>query len=114
LRKELGSEFAARLFTGGDIRKHRWTVYALRVGNPVYILGTTRSRPREDVQNEGLDGTLQNSLLEVVGEDAPGIKATLHRGSELANLGKVRSAFEVMIVPLCLTIGGIVISLMNL
>ena len=114
LRKELGAEFAARLFTGGDVRKHRWTVYALRVGNPVYILGTTRSRPQEDVQNEGLDGTLQNTLLEVVGEDAPGIKATLHRGSELANLGKMRSAFEVMIVPLCLTIGGIVISLMNL
>lgn len=114
LFKELGSEFAARLFTGGDIRKHRWTVYALRVGNPVYILGTTRSRPQEDIQNEGLDGTLQNTLLEVVGEDAPGIKATLHRGSELANLGKMRSAFEVMIVPLCLTIGGIIISLMNL
>jgi hypothetical protein len=52
--------------------------------------------------------------LEVVGEDAPGIKATLQRGSELANLGKMRSAFEVMIVPLCLTIGGIIISLMNL
>jgi hypothetical protein len=114
LLKEIGSEFAARLFTGGDIRKHRWTVYALRVGNPVYILGTTRSRPQEDVQNEGLDGTLQNTLLEVVGEDAPGIKATLHRGSELANLGKMRSAFEVMMVPLCLTIGGIIISLMNL
>jgi len=114
LRKEIGTEFAARLFTGGDVRKHRWTVHALRVGNPVYVLGTTRSRPQEDVQNEGLDGTLQNSLLEVVGEDAPGVKATLHRGSELANLGKMRSAFEVMIVPLCLTIGGIVISLMNL
>ncbi len=114
LRKEFGAEFAARLFTGGDIRKHRWTVYALRVGNPVYLVGTTRSRPQEDIQNEGLDGTLQNSLLEVVGEDAPGIKATLQRGSELANLGKMRSAFEVMIVPLCLTIGGIIISLMNL
>jgi hypothetical protein len=114
LRKEIGAEFAARLFTGGDVRKHRWTAYALRVGNPVYLLGTTRSRPQEDIQNEGLDGTLQNSLLEVVGEDAPGIKATLQRGSELANLGKMRSAFEVMIVPLCLTIGGIIISLMNL
>ena len=89
-------------------------MYALRVGNPVYILGTTRSRPQEEIQNEGLDGTLQNTLLEVVGEDAPGIKATLHRGSELANLGKMRSAFEIMMVPLCLTIGGIIISLMNL
>jgi hypothetical protein len=52
--------------------------------------------------------------LEVVGEDAPGVKATLHRGSELANLGKMRSAFEIMLVPLFLTIGGIILSLMNL
>ena len=71
LKKELGMEFAARLFTGGNVVKHRWTVYALRIGNPAYLVGTTRSRPQEEIQNEGLDGTLQNTLLEVVGEDAP-------------------------------------------
>ncbi|CAI8339208.1 MAG: Uncharacterised protein [Euryarchaeota archaeon UBA443] len=114
LKKELGMEFAARLFTGGNVVKHRWTVYALRIGNPVYILGTTRSRPQEEIQSEGLDGTLQNTLLEVVGEDAPGIKATLQRGTELANMGRMRSSFEVMIIPLCLTLGGLVITLMNL
>lgn len=114
LKKELGMEFAARLFTGGNVVKHRWTVYALRIGNPVYVLGTTRSRPQEDVQEEGLDGTLQNTLLEVVGEDAPGIKATLQRGTELANMGRMRSSFEVMMIPLCLTLGGLVVTLMNL
>ena len=114
LKKELGMEFAARLFTGGNVVKHRWTVYALRIGNPVYILGTTRSRPQEEIQSEGLDGTLQNTLLEVVGEDAPGIKATLQRGTELANMGRMRSSFEVMMIPLCLTLGGLVITLMNL
>ena len=114
LKKELGMEFAARLFTGGNVVKHRWTVYALRIGNPVYILATTRSRPQEEIQSEGLDGTLQNTLLEVVGEDAPGIKATLQRGTELANMGRMRSSFEVMIIPLCLTLGGLVITLMNL
>ena len=114
LKKELGMEFAARLFTGGNVVKHRWTVYALRIGNPVYILGTTRSRPQEEIQSEGLDGTLQNTLLEVVGEDAPGIKATLQRGTELANMGRMRSSFEVMMIPLCLTLGGLVVTLMNL
>jgi len=114
LKKELGMEFAARLFTGGNVVKHRWTVYALRIGNPVYILGTTRSRPQEEIQSEGLDGTLQNTLLEVVGGDAPGIKATLQRGTELANMGRMRSSFEVMMIPLCLTLGGLVITLMNL
>ncbi len=53
-------------------------------------------------------------LLEVVGEDAPGVKATLQRGTELANLGRMRSSFEVMMIPLCLTVGGLIISLMNL
>ena len=114
LKKELGMEFAARLFTGGNVVKHRWTVYALRIGNPVYVLGTTKSRPQEELQNEGLDGTLQNTLLEVVGEDAPGIKATLQRGTELANMGRMRSSFEVMLIPLCLTLGGLVLTLMNL
>jgi len=114
LKKELGMEFAARLFTSGNVVKHRWTVYALRIGNPVYLVGTTRSRPQEELQNEGLDGTLQNSLLEVVGEDAPGVKATLQRGTELANLGRMRSSFEVMMIPLCLTIGGLIVTLMNL
>ena len=114
LTKELGMEFASRLFTGGNIIKHRWTVYALRIGNPVYVLGTTRSRPQEELQNEGLDGTLQNTLLEVVGEDAPGIKATLQRGTELANIGRMRSSFEVMLIPLCLTLGGLILTLMNL
>ena len=114
LKQELGMEFAARLFTGGNVVKHRWTVYALRIGNPVYVLGTTKSRPREELQNEGLDGTLQNTLLEVVGEDAPGIKATLQRGTELANMGRMRSSFEVMLIPLCLTLGGLVLTLMNL
>ena len=114
LKQELGMEFAARLFTGGNVVKHRWTVYALRIGNPVYVLGTTQSRPQEELQNEGLDGTLQNTLLEVVGEDAPGIKATLQRGTELANMGRMRSSFEVMLIPLCLTLGGLVLTLMNL
>jgi len=114
LKKELGMEFVARLFTGGNVVKHRWTVYALRIGNPVYVLGTTKSRPQEELQNEGLDGTLQNTLLEVVGEDAPGIKATLQRGTELANMGRMRSSFEVMLIPLCLTLGGLVLTLMNI
>lgn len=114
LKKEIGTEFAARLFTGGNVVKHRWTVYALRVGNPVYVLGATRSRSREDLENEGLDGTLQNTLLEVVGEDAPGIKTTLQRGTELANMGRMRSSFEVMMIPLSLTIGGLLVTLMNL
>ena len=114
LKKELGTEFVARLFTGGNVVKHRWTVYALRIGNPVYVLGTTKSRPQEELQNEGLDGTLQNTLLEVVGEDAPGIKATLQRGTELANMGRMRSSFEVMLIPLSLSIGGLILTLMNL
>ena len=114
LKKELGMEFAARLFTGGNVVKHRWTVHALRVGNPVYLLGTTRSRSQEELTNEGLDGTLQNTLLEVVGEDAPGVKATLQRGTELANMGRMRSSFEVMIIPLCLTVGGLILTLMYL
>ena len=41
------------------------------------------------IAEEGLDGTLQNSIIEVFGnEDGPGAKSTLKRGTELTNIGR--------------------------
>ena len=77
------------------------------MGNPVYVLGTSASRSREELAKEGLDGTIQNSLLVMNGEDAPGVKSTIQRGTELANLGRMRSTMEMIIIPAILMIGGL-------
>ena len=93
---------------GATVKKHRWTLYGLRLGNPVYVLGQTKPRASEALQAEGLDGTLGNSIIEVWGdEDAPGVKCVLARGTELSNLGSSRSGFEYIVIPVMLMLGGL-------
>ncbi|MEL0100630.1 MAG: hypothetical protein VW862_02885, partial [Euryarchaeota archaeon] len=98
----------AGLLGGAKVKKHRWTLYGLKLGNPVYVLGETRPRPSEQVAAEGLDGTLGNSIIEVWGnEDAPGVKVTMQRGTELSNVGNSRSSLEMLMAPILLLLGGI-------
>ena len=52
-------------------------------------MGTVASRPREEIEAEGIDATLQNALLKVTGEKAPGFKPRLERGTELSALGEL-------------------------
>ncbi len=108
LGKQIMASAIAGMLGGARVKQHRWTLYGLRLGNPVYVLGQTKPRPSEALQAEGLDGTLGNSIIEVWGnEDAPGVKCTLNRGSELSNLGRSRSGFELVILPIIMMIGGI-------
>jgi hypothetical protein len=108
LGKQLMASAVAGLLGGATVKEHRWTLYGLRLGDPVYVLGQTKPRPAEELQAEGLDGTLGNSTIEVWGnEDAPGTKCTLMRGSELSNIGKSRSGFEMLMPPIVLMLGGL-------
>ena len=108
LGKQIMSQAVAGLIGGATVKKHRWTLYGLRLGNPVYVLGQTKPRASEALQAEGLDGTLGNSIIEVWGdEDAPGVKCVLARGTELSNLGSSRSGFEYIVIPVMLMLGGL-------
>jgi hypothetical protein len=108
LGKQMMSQVIAGVLGGAKVKQHRWTLYGLRLGNPVYLIGNVKPRPREELAAEGLDGTLQNSIIEVFGnEDQPGTKVTIQRGSELSNLGKSRSGIELVMLPMILVIGGI-------
>ena len=100
LLKSLGSELRAKLFSGGDVRKHRWTIYALRMGDPVFVQGEIKPRTNADITAEGIDTTLQNAIVEMVGEDATASKAMLSRGTELSIIGSLRSNMEMLILPL--------------
>ena len=109
--RTLGQHFAASLaagLTGARIKDHRWTLFGLKLGHPVYVLGESKPRPQESLQKEGLDGTLGNSIIEVWGnEDAPGVRCIIQRGTELSNLGKSRSGFELVMLPAILFLAGI-------
>jgi hypothetical protein len=108
LGKQLMSQAIAGLLGGARVKEHRWTLYGLKLGNPVYLIGNVKPRSREELDSEGLDGTLQNSIIEVFGkEDQPGTKVTIQRGSELSNLGRSRSGLELVMLPMILIIGGI-------
>ena len=108
LGKQIMAQAVAGLLGGARVKKHRWTLYGLRLGNPVYVLGQTKPRTSDAIQSEGLDGTLGNSIIEVWGnEDAPGIKCTIQRGTELSNLASSRSGFEYLVLPIMLMLGGL-------
>ena len=107
LRDHFQTQFAATLFRDGDVRKHRWTAYALRIGNPVYLLGMVKPRNRAELDAENIDGTIGHMTISVHGEDTPGMKANIQRGTELANLGRIRSSAELLIMPIVCVLCGI-------
>lgn len=108
LGKQLMSQAMAGILRDARVEKHRWTLWGLRIGNPVYLIGQTKPRPQTELQSEGIDGTLGNSIIEVWGnEDESGTKCTLQRGSELSNLGSARSGVELILVPLLMLFGGL-------
>ena len=108
LGKQLMASVTANLMRDAQVKKHRWRLYGLRSGDPVYVLGAAKPRPAVELQGEGLDGTLGNSTIEVMGDDdGMGMKCTLMRGTELANIGKSRSGFEMLLPPILLLLGGI-------
>ena len=107
LRDHFQTEFAARLFRNGDVRKHRWTAYALRIGNPVYLMGMVKPRSNEEMAQEHLDGTVGHTAISVHGENSPGMKANIQRGTELANLGRIRSSAELLIMPIVCILCGL-------
>ena len=71
-------------------------------------MGEIRSRTNEDIEAEGLDKTMQNTLIEVWGDkDGVGQKVTLNRGTELSNIGRSRSTIEMISLPMLLFIGAL-------
>ncbi len=66
-----------------------------------------KPRSRDELANEGLDGSIGHTAISVHGEDSPGMKANIQRGTELANLGRIRSSAELLIMPIVCILCGI-------
>ena len=97
----------ANLLIGGSVRRHRWTLYGLALGEPCYMLATMRTRSDDALAAESIDRSLQNALLEAVGEKAPGFKPRLEKGTELTALAGARSQLEYLIIPVVALLASI-------
>ena len=111
---KMGRDMMTRLSTGllsggGRVKQHRWTLWGLRTGNPVYLTGEVTPRTEEEMAAEGIDKTSNNAIAKVLGTDAPGFKARLDRGTELTNLGSARSSVEVLIIPFFMFLGSLLL-----
>ena len=97
-RWEVGKKMSFKNMAKAN-RPRRFTVYALRAGDPVYVYGKAYPRPKQQVLMEGLDGSLANSNLVMKGESDTPSKPVCHRGTELAILCNSRSTVETVIIP---------------
>ncbi|MED5271500.1 MAG: hypothetical protein VX613_01275 [Candidatus Thermoplasmatota archaeon] len=97
------------IMISGDIKKHRWTLWGLKIGDPCYLLATLKSRNDQNLQAEQIDRTLQNALLEAVGEKAPGFKPRLEKGTELTALATAKSDLEYLIIPTLALLASIIL-----
>ena len=76
------------LYTKGDVRKHRWKLYGLQLGDPVYTMARIKSRPHDEIPR----GTVSENAsrihhtLVAVGEDAPRRHAVIQKGTEFSVL----------------------------
>ena len=86
------------LFTSGDVRRHRWTLYGLKIGDPIYVTGEVQPREEEELRDEGIkpykDRARKSGAVEVIGNDAPGFRSYLERGSELGAMSNARSDID--------------------
>ncbi|MDE0857468.1 MAG: hypothetical protein OSA38_02750 [Candidatus Poseidoniaceae archaeon] len=132
----LGSTLG-RLYRRGDVLRHRWTIHALRIGNPVYVLGTVSTRPAEELEWPGVSDVyereipvvpnsdsnsfwdsekksevdyklpVKNARLHMLGDDATAMPAMIKRGTELSNLARLRSKTELVLIPILTAFSGV-------
>ena len=83
-----GSRGGDHLYTKGDVRKHRWVLYGLQLGDPVYTMARVKSRPHDEIAR----GTVSENASRIhhtliaVGEDAPRRHAVIQKGTEFSVL----------------------------
>ena len=111
---KMGKDMMTRLSTGllsggGKVKQHRWTLWGLRTGNPVYLTGEVTPRTEEEIAAEGIDKTSNNAIAKVLGTDGTGFKARLDRGTELTNLGSSRSSVEMVVIPFIMFLGSLIL-----
>ena len=83
-----------------NLGKTRWTLYGLRLGDPLYIHGEVKKRSKKELAKEDLSSAPESSKFKVVGnEDPPEQKLILIQGTEHSILPYNFSIFETFYLP---------------
>ena len=84
-----------------NVGKTRWTLYGLRLGDPVYIRGELIPRSKEELADENLIDAPKNAVMKVHGKnETPEQEYVLAQGSEYSILAYTYSVFETFYLPL--------------
>ena len=84
--------------------KWRWTLHTISAGDPIYALGYAEQRDMAELESEGLDGSIPQSLLKITGQKDVGMQSTFQRGTELSVLSNMRSTTEAVVIPVLMLI----------
>ncbi|MDP6906406.1 MAG: hypothetical protein QF440_03210 [Candidatus Thalassarchaeaceae archaeon] len=105
-RPQQGGDKLAESRHGGSL-KHAWTLSALRLGDPIYMMARIKSRPQDDIPRGtvGFNATRVHQTLEAVGEDAPRRRAKITKGNEFSVLS-AKNSITSRLGPLMLLIMG--------
>jgi len=114
-RSNPGKKGGNPVYNDGDIRKHEWSLWALKLGDPVYLMARIRSRPFDEIPK----GTVANNAsrvhhtLNAVGEDAVRRSAKLRKGTEFSVLKPKTSALSRLGVLFMLFMAGLIMIAMG-
>ena len=98
---------------GGSL-KHTWSLHALRLADPAYVMARIKSRPHDEIPRGtvGYNATRVHQTLEAVGEDAPRRRAKISKGNEFSVLSAKSSTVSRLGPLLLLVLGSFVMMLL--
>jgi len=103
------------LYQGRDVRKHEWALWALRLGDPVYLMARIKSRPFDDIPKGMVsqNASRVHHTLIAVGEDAVRRTAKLRKGTEFSVLKPKTSSLSRLGALFMLIMAGLVMVAMS-
>ena len=97
----------------GGTLKHTWSLSALKLSEPVYIMARMKSLPHDDIPRGtvGHNATRVHHTLQAVGEDAPRRDTRISKGTEFAVLSAKNSSTSRLGPLILLLLGSLVMFL---
>ncbi|MEK9731324.1 MAG: hypothetical protein VW230_06150 [Candidatus Poseidoniales archaeon] len=76
--------------------EHVWDLKGWSYGEPMFIHGVAESRPRAELEEEGVDMTIAPALIEIKNKKGVSFKPNVYRGTELLSLHDLKSPISAL------------------
>jgi hypothetical protein len=76
--------------------EHVWDLRGWSYGEPMFIHGVAESRPRAELEEEGVDMTIAPALIEIKNKKGVSFKPNVYRGTELLSLHDLKSPISAL------------------